>query len=830
MADGRAHVFPQALLFGARTVSVPRRGNTLCASLGLPFRLDDGRPVSPNDYYAAVSKSVGKDAIPDSMAPLPGAEMLVLGTIAPVETSRRARVRCGEIVCRLRLEASPDALPGMFLAAPEDAVWHREDNPVGRGGGEDTRQPLILREGDRAMPVWLGATPFAHPARTRLAGVSEHLGADGWPVDADPAVLYDAHPAFRTRSLHAGDPLEIEGLGNADVQLVLPPYRAAMATSRKPAGKWFAETVRIHTVVAIPSAGIGAIFWRAAVELGDDILGEGIVAVVAALEDVDAAPKDAEDLGIIAAERWLDPVRAQDDRPLLPRAMAPLGAPPPAPDATASDARHAAAEEWAEKEFGVGVDNPFAAPDVVSETDAALDEALDVEDGRAPDIDQLDRIGSAAVAASRARHAEAGFDQPDAEAPRPPVSRGTRLDAEARTRLREPYQAPRERALAATLRDAPPEANADPQGMLTRLGDARLIAAEPVLSWPAFEPAEAERFGESVLATLSREDPPRHIDVSGAIIGISPGDLARGALASALPLVAGRRFEGLLAEETVWRSIEFADCTFADTTFAKGRMENCVFRDCVLEQANLSGAYLTDLTFTGCTLRRLSIHGASCVNLRFENCVLEEVAFVDLAIRDSLFEGGTWRQVEFTDSLLVRVAMRGTAMSEVTYSQSHGPECRFEELRMHKVWVMGLGFAESVFQGVEAETCGFLGNAHFQRNRFQRCRFRLTGFGNAKFHDTEFGASCVFDRCDLTGAEFVRSKMPGIRFLECTMPMSVWLEVDANDAWFMDSVMRGVDFGDTSLLNAVFASADLTGTRFNERLTVGADFRGTVLA
>ena len=204
------------------------------------------------------------------------------------------------------------------------------------------------------------------------------------------------------------------------------------------------------------------------------------------------------------------------------------------------------------------------------------------------------------------------------------------------------------------------------------------------------------------------------------------------------------------------------------------------------------------------------------------------MTFVDLAIRDTLVAGGEWRQVEFSDSLLIRVVLRETAMNQVTFAQSHGPECRFEDLRMHKVWVMGLGFPETLFQGVEAENCGFLGNAHFQRSRLERCHFKLTGFGNAKFQDAELGPGCVFERCDLTGAEFERTKMPGIRFLECTMPMSVWRKSNANDAWFMDSVLRGVDFADTSLLNAVFAGADLQGTQFNDRLTVGADFRGTV--
>ena len=819
-------MFPQALLFGARLVSVPARGTVLCASAGLPFRLSDGCPVKPNDYYAAVSEQVGKTAIPDTMAPLPGAELLVLGAVPRPERPSRVRFRCGQIVARLRLHPDPDAAPGAdFAGGPEDAVWHGRDNPWGRGGEDDSRAPLIEREDRPQEPVWLGATPFEHPARSRLAGAAETLDASRWPTDADPAVLYEAHPAFRTRSLHAGDPLEIEGLAEEALSATLPPYRAVMATSRLPEGTWHSETARIHSVVVIPRADIAAVFWRAALELGDDILAEKVIAIVAALEDVDGPRKDEVDLGVIAADRWEDPVQAMDDRPLLPRAMAAAAAPFAAPDSAAFDERQAAAEDWARKEFGAEAVNPFAEPDAVAEVVEVLDDA---EEGRPPDLDRLDEVARGALTSGQRRHEAEGFAPPEPEEQRPPVERGDALAAEAAERLAAPYRAPRELAIVEAVKDAPPEAGVDVEDTLARLASGRLIAPEPVLSWPAFEPAEAERFGEDVLQGLSAADPARHVDVSGAIVGARPGAGAAGDGVAGQRVISGRRFEGLLAEETVWRNLTFEECVFRDTTFAKGRFENCEFRSCELERVNLSYAQLTDVTFVDCTLRELSAQGCSGISLRCEDCALEALTLVDFAIRDSVFAGGSWTNLEFSDALFVRVALLRMEMNEVTFSLCHCPECRFEDVRMFKVWVVGMGFAGSVFDRVEAKTCTFMADAHLQQTRFERTRFELTGFGNARFHQAEFGADCAFVRCDLTGAEFLEARMPGIRFLDCALPMTVWHKADASGGCFMGCVLRGVDFSDAQLMNAVFAGADIEGAVFNDRLVLGADFRGTV--
>ena len=821
MSDGRALVYPQALLFGVRLLPVPGQGTVLCASAGLPIRLSDGSPLKPNDYYAAVSTFAGKAAIPDSMAPLPGSELLILGPIARPLNKSQAQVQCGSIHSSLLLHPDPQAKPdSVFTGSVDDAVWHAEKNPTGRGGPEDERKPLIEREGAPDEPIWLGATPFDHPIRMRLAGESKTI-RNGWPSDANPAALCDAHEAFQTSSLHGGDKLKIEGLSDNDIKLELPSYRAVMATSRLPSGKWHKEPARIHTVVVIPAADVGAIFWRAAVELGKDLLGQKIIAAVVALEDVVAPEKDAEDLGIIAAERWLEPTRALDDRPLLPAAMAAEAAPPPLPDNAVENQRHEAAKNWARKEFGLEGLNPFEDPDAVAEGDAIMEDAAD---GEAPDIDKLGAIGEKAMAESKSRHAEAGFEPPEPENQRPPVERGELLEIEARDRLSQPYCSPREITMMDALRQAPAELEVDGKAALSRMAEARIIAVEPVLFWPAFQDAEAVRFGEEAFRALIAADLQRHIDISGAHI------VADSTTTGSRRVISNRSFGGLLAEETVWQDIEFTDCNFNESTFAKGKFDNCLFLRCNFEKVNFSEVTLQDVIFKKCVLREQSAQNLNCITGRFDECDLESLTFIDLAMRDTVFNDGSWREIEFSDCLLMRIAMCRTPMTQVTYTQCHVPESRFEQLTMHKVWVMGYGFAQSYFDGVKADTCGFVGNAHFQQSRFVSTSFEQTGFSKARFDEAEIASDCVFTRCDFTGTQFTGSRSSGVRFFECTFPMSVWMNAEAAGTWFMDAVLRAVDFSKTNLTNAIFAGSDIEGAVFDDRLVTGADFRGTVRA
>ena len=824
MSEGRALVYPQALGFGARPLAVPGRGHVLCASALFPFRLSDGAPVPPPEWYQTVSAHAGPNAIPDSMAPLPGAEIVVLGPLPPVVSERRdAMLRCGDVERRFVLRADADAPDAPILPGPEAAAWHAEDNPLGRGGPEDDRKPLIAAADNPESPLWLGVTPFDHPLRVRRAGTPGPESGTGWPANAQPSVLYDAHPAFWAEALYPGEPLLLQGLGDVDLATQLPPYRVTI-TSGHNIGRWAIEPTRIHGVTLIPSADVGAVIFRTAVPLGNDILGESVGALIAALEDAESPLQDEEHWSDIAADRWEDPVRMLDDRPLLPKALAAAVALPfDLPGDDVLEARRAATEEWMREEAGLE-ENPFA--DTTLEEAGFADKMQDAAgDEGPPNQDAVATVAAQALAAGRRRHEEAGFEPPevDADAPREPEQRGSRLSGEMTRRLIRPHGGPSEVAMAERIRSADVE-GLDADEMLDKIGDARLMNPNPPLPWPALDEDEGAQFGDKIVAHLENEDLKPHTDISSALVagGIDDADKKK---------IADRRFDRTLAAEAIWRDVDFTNCEFVSASFAGGRFEQCTFDRCTFDAVNLSRATLAGCVFKDCQLRDLRLTDPTWMDCRFDRCDLARVSATDAAVRDLAFSDGSWSEVEWVEGLLVGVVMRGTAMQQVTYASTHAPNSRFEELSMFKVWAMTKGFPGSVFQQVDARTCGFLASCHFDEARFDQCRFAETGFATAAFKDAQLASGCLFDSCDFNGAMFENTLLAGVRFLHCGMATSLWSGgVDATQAWFLGALLRGVDFQDTELAGAVFTDADLDGASLQPERTIGADFRGTVRA
>lgn len=825
MAEARALVFPKAIAFGARPLTVPGSGNVLVASAFFAFRLSDGSPVLPATWYEKVATHAGADVIPDTMVPLPGAELLVLGTVPPVTDgdARPAHVRCGSLSRSVVFHADPESPAEAFFPDVRAAVWHEEDNPVGRGGPEDEREPLITREGDPEVPIWFGHTPFDHPSRLRRVGTPDVASGTGWPSDADPSVLYEAHPAFWGESFQPGDPIGFDGLGAAPLEACLPPYRITITSGRED-GRFIVETSRIHAVTLIPSADVGAMIWRAAIPVGDDILGEKVQALVAALEDAAEAPKDNEHYGRIAVDRWLDPNTGMDDRPLLPAALA---AAVVLPFAMAEDdpmkERHAAAEEWMKGEVGMGESNPFGelAPEEQTGLAEQAIEATDDEDAT-PDPEKVDAIAQAALAAARERHADAGFGEPTEEEQAAPQVRGELLDAEIERRLAAPYQSSRDRGIVNTIHDHEVQ-DMDADEIMEKLAIARQINPDPPLVWPTLDENEGSRFGEAVYERLAENDLHRHVDIAGAMLVEGSGD-------GRPRRVENRRFEGVFAEDTRWERTEFLRCEFVDASLAGARFRTCVFRDCTFRNTNLSKAEIVGCSLVDCSFAELRVVEPSWYESRFERCGFDDVQLSNAAMRDTTFAGGSWRKFQIADGLLMDMTYEDIDMEEVTLSEVMLPQNRFERIVMTKVWVMGRGPAASKFDDVEGHTCGFLGNVRFDQSSFNNVRFTMTGFTSAVFADTTFSPDCRFDRCDLSNAIFFNAAMEGIRFIECSMAGSRWTNVTAPNAWFYGTLLRGVNFGDTELANAVFADADLEGTQFLPDKTINADFRGTVRA
>ena len=818
MSEGRALVVPNAVGLGMRPLTVPGRGHVMVISCFYAFRLSDHTSIRPAEWYEAVAVRAGPLTIPDSMCPLPGAEVVILGTAAAVTGDPRpARIECGSVRCALDLHADPDDRAAPISLGPAEACWHADDNPGGRGGPDDERSPLLVCREDSERPVWLGPTPFDHPLRLRCAGTPDASSGSGWPSDADPAVFHEAHSSLRAERLDPGTPVVLDGITADSVPSSIPPYRITVTLGNDD-GRFVPTHTRIHALALIPGADLGAAIWRCAVDLGDDIMGEKIIAVVASMEDAGDEVRDPDHWGRIAADRWLEPHKVLDDRPLLPPDLArhvtlPF-APPDADDPILQ--RHAAAEKWIKDEMGVPDENPFGDGPGASLLDDAREASSSEE--RPPDPDAIAPIAEQALAMGRKRHADAGFPEKSDEDERAAEHRGEALANEIAERLAEPYAAPRERAFARTVRDMP-AGGVDAIETLDRLASTRAMSPEAPLPWPALEEAEAARFGAAIVDRLRREPLPRHADVSGGRIVGDTEEIR----------ISDTSLEDLLAEETHWERVVFSRCRFSESTFRGATFVQCVFEDCRFEKSNLSGASLVECTLRRCEWDDLQLTEPTWALCEFEDSTLRKVSMVDVAVRDLTVTGGSWHDVSVIDSIWMEVTMRDITLENVTFADAYAPDCRFERADLTRCWVVEKGFVRAVFEDVVADTCGFLNHARFDASRISRTRFTRCGFAGAILDDMTLDASCSFQMCDFSGAVIVDSSLPGVRFVQCTFQSSHWKDVDATEAWLYRCSLRGLDLRAVALTRAVLADSDLEGTQLAPDSTIGTDFRGTVL-
>lgn len=816
MSEGRALVHPMAIAFAARTVDVPGLGNQLCCSAFFPFQLEDGKALKPADFYEAVASHSGPEAIADPMQPLVNAEAMMLGTAPPVVQDRReAFLQVGPIEVEMLLAPEAGNRDSPIPVGPESASWHAQENPDGRGGPEDDRRPLILNKERMETPLWLGNTPFEHALRQGWVGEAADPPTAGWPPSTDQKVFNEAHPRLWTESLHPGAPIVLDGLTERRLESRLPNYQVEMAYTEAD-GEWHLLTCRINSVVLIPAAEMGAVIWRGSIPLGKDQFGENIIAAVAAMQDF-GEKKDVDHWAAIAAERWADPVRAADDRELVPadmaKALPPLFSVPEGMDTVTP--RREAAEEWMRNEAGLPEENPFA-DQAPPETKAIeqMEEVAEQEDP--PDLAQVDEIAKGALAASRRSHEQAGFETPEVELTRKPEWRGDSLDAEIRNRLSGPYRSKMELEMAHFLRTA--ESPQKPEEVMANLTEARIINPMPSLPWPAMGESEGVKFGEAIKEKLDEGDVERHLDISAAIF--SEGII-----------VADRTFKEVLLEESVWRNSQFVKCEFDNSTLAGARFENCQFVDCVFRKTNLSRIHIEGCKFMRCELRDCMPSDMVWMENSFEACTLEKVDFQNLVMRDIEFAGGTWKELQFSDGLSVNLSLREMSMEQVTLTAFHAPYTSFRRVRMFKVFAMARGFPGGLFEEVDAETCGFLGIFHFNESKFIKSGFREVGFTNAVFKDGQIAGGCKFEMCDFTGAIFDNFNISGVRFPECGFVTSIWMnKCQALQTSFFACLLRAVDFGDTMLTGAVFVDADIDDMEALPDATIGADFTGTVRA
>ena len=798
MFEGRALVHPLALMLGARTVDRPGSGHSLVASVLVPFEIASGRLVEPAGWCHAIA-ALGGLTPPDSMAPLPGAELLVL-TGPDAARGGRVDMACGAIRVHALLKDPGD---GSFDTGPRGAVWCEHENEWGR-----RRSPSIVDRERPDRPVWLGPTPPDHPARLALAGEYGRESGAGWGAGASDETFYEAHRRFRAAAVEPRDEIAIDGLTPHPLRGRVPPWRVSIACATSE-GVWQGLPARIHTLAVAPEAGLAAAAWRAAVVLDPhDPLGLRIEALVVALDDDDGPERSAEDLGRIAVDRWTEPALALDDRPLLPRSLRPLHAPiGGVPGSEPAAERVADALAWAEESSALPGGNPFRGPD---EARALREEIEAVTEGRDPaslDPAAIGALGDRALAMARERHEAASFGEPP-QRDETPEGRGVGLDAEIALRLGSPYASERDRSVRDNVLAHGNEA-LDADEVLTGLARTRAASPEPITVWAPFTTEEGVRFGEAFAREIGTGSLPLHADMSHAV-------------------VEGRRIEGgscvgVLAERTEWRDAELEDVRFEGGSLSGSTWSGVVLKRCRFNAVNLSQARFEGCVFESCELAEVPASDLTLVETRFRDCRIERVDWTDPALRDVSFAGGAWSEVALAEGLLVGTTIEETTLDRVTFLSTFAPETTLRRATLHKVWVLGKGFPGSRIEDVSARTCGFVGQVHFDECVFAGSTFENTGFSGAVFDRARMDERTRFERCDFTGASFGRAAIAGVTLVECGLCASTWDEVDARLVRMRGAVLRGVDLRTVDLAGAIVIESDLEATRFTPERTEGAD-------
>ena len=796
MFDGRSLVHPLLLMLGARAVDRPGTGYCLAVSALVAFEVTTGRVVEPSRWCRTAAALGG--AAPDSMAPLPGAELLVLVAAEALEPGQ-VDIECGPIRVRAALGDSGD---GTIDAGPRGARWCERDNEWGRRRAT----PSIVDRDRPDSPIWLGPTPPDHPARLALAGGYARGSGAGWGDGANDEIFFDAHRAFRAERIAPRDSIRIEGLAPHPLRGRVPPWRVSLAAATSD-GVWLGLPARIHTLAVAPGAGLAAAAWRATVELEPhDPLGIRIEAIVASLDDDDDPERGPEELGEIAADRWTEPALALDDRPLLPRSLRPAHAPigsGPADDPAAE--RVADAMAWAEESAGLPDGNPFEGPADAKAIRGELEALTEGLDPASLDTGAVAALGDRALALARERHEAAGFGEPP-ERDESPVPRGPGLESEMALRLTSAFASDRERRLRASIAAHATE-GLDADEVLDGLARARAQSPAPLAVWAPFPEAEAARFGEALCRAIAAGSVPPFADVSHAA-------------------VEGRRIEGgdcvdLLAERTAWRDTVLEAVRFSGGSLAGSTWHGVTLRRCRLEGVNLAQARFEGCVFDTCEISGVPASDLAIVDTKLRDCLLERVDWTDPALRDVAFARGSMREVAIAEGLLVGTTIEETALDRVTFLSTFAPQTTFRRATFHKVWAMGKGFPGGRFEDVSARTCGFVGQVRFDECRFEGSTFEEAGFSGAVFAGVRIDERSRFERCDFTGSAFANAHIAGARLVDCGLCASTWDEVDARGVRMRGAMLRGVDLRGVELAGASIIESDLEGARFAAEETGG---------
>jgi uncharacterized protein YjbI with pentapeptide repeats len=135
---------------------------------------------------------------------------------------------------------------------------------------------------------------------------------------------------------------------------------------------------------------------------------------------------------------------------------------------------------------------------------------------------------------------------------------------------------------------------------------------------------------------------------------------------------------------TNWRSAlltdsEFTNVQFDQCSFIEARLRGVVFRDCVFRLASFARATLINCRFHNCKAEEWNARAAKLEDCTFDSCEDSSGVFGDATLKNCRWNECRWDNSSFYGATLQTVAIKGSNIDSVIFSEIHGSDLSFED-------------------------------------------------------------------------------------------------------------------------------------------------------
>lgn len=185
-----------------------------------------------------------------------------------------------------------------------------------------------------------------------------------------------------------------------------------------------------------------------------------------------------------------------------------------------------------------------------------------------------------------------------------------------------------------------------------------------------------------------------------------------------------------------------------------------------------------------------------------------EAAHRGLSFTELDLSGRSAESVEFTQCRFRDVDLSGTTLGRAVFTDCFFENSNLANLRAEKSSLVRAELSVLRMTGFHW-TDGLLRDARFTESRLDLSSFRFTDF-----------VAVLFERCNLTGTDFIKSDLSGAQFIGCDLTGAQFSQANMEGARFSHCVL--VDIGGvTSWKGAIVRSHDLVTLSYTLAAALG---------